>query len=149
MELPLLASLKVCYAVRDITNIGKQSALLAYSNLQAYRPCHQRDSTAGTLESGAHLVPLVALTLSVTTTGRMEKPGDGPHRHHSWGPSDSHESAVGLVEAHRMEASCHAFPGSRFAFPGCHFAFQSEAAGHSTGSAPATAGGPPLPSCGI
>jgi hypothetical protein len=54
--------------------------------------------TAGTPELIYRCYHRRALTLLVTTTGRVEQPEDGPRHRRRRGPRDSHESAWGRLE---------------------------------------------------
>ncbi len=79
---------------------SSRDTLRADPDLRAYRPCHMRDGTAGDSE----LIVICtcyhrrASPLSVTSTGRAERPEDGPRSRRRRYPRGSHESVAGRME---------------------------------------------------
>ena len=79
-------------------SICKQSGRTTGRLGSTYSPCHRRDGTAGTPELIYRCYHRWAPPLSVTTTGRVEQPEDGPRRRRRRHSRDLHESATGWME---------------------------------------------------
>jgi hypothetical protein len=77
---------------------SSRDAIRADSDQRAYGPCYRRDGTVGTQELIFRCYRRRASTLSLTTTGQPEQQEDRPRRCRSWGPRDSHQSALGQME---------------------------------------------------
>ncbi len=75
---------------------NSRDALLANSDLLAYKPCHRRDGTAGTPELIYRCYHRRASPLSVTTTGGAAGGWTCLRRRRH--PRDSHESAAARME---------------------------------------------------